>query len=48
VVDNGINERSLLVYLVVLAFGAGLAIGIFAWGRFRRPAAKKRRGLSEA
>jgi hypothetical protein len=48
VLDNGINERSLLVYLVVLAFGAGLAIGIFAWGRFRRPAAKKRRGLSEA
>jgi hypothetical protein len=46
-IDNGINERSLLVYLLVLAFGAGLAIWVFAWGRIRQPAAPGTSSLGE-
>jgi hypothetical protein len=48
VVDNGVNERSLLVYLLVLAFGAGLAIGIYAWGHVRHPATPGTTQLSES
>ena len=46
--DNGVNERSLLVYLLVLAFGAALAIGIYAWGRFRHDAGPGSTRLSES
>jgi hypothetical protein len=41
-IDNGVNERSLVAYLAVLAFGACLAIGIFAWGYFHRTSPGKR------
>lgn len=34
--DNGINEKSLVVYLSVLAFGIVLALAIFAWGLVQR------------
>jgi hypothetical protein len=48
VVGNDVNERNLLVYLLVLAFGASLAIGIYVWGHFRQPATPGPTRLSES